>query len=91
MQRFADRPASAWRTIELALSPSKSRLRAKRPGFLHEMEKLHDKVVSSFIGEDFLDDRKLSGEFLLGYHCQRQTLNPTKANTAASDEETPAE
>ena len=89
MQRFADRPASTWRTIELALTPSKSRLRAKRSGFLYEMEKLHDEVVSSFLGEDFLDDRKLSGEFLLGYHCQRQVLNPPKANTAAVDEVTP--
>ncbi|WP_124705903.1 type I-C CRISPR-associated protein Cas8c/Csd1 [Sulfuriferula multivorans] len=91
MQRFADRPASTWRTIELALTPSKSRLRAKRPGFLYEMEKLHDEVVSSFAEEDFLDDRKLSGEFLLGYHCQRQALNPPKADTAASAEKTPAE
>jgi CRISPR-associated protein Csd1 len=89
MQRFADRPASTWRTIELAITPSKSRLRAKRAGFLYEMEKLHDEVVSSFLEEDFLDDRKLSGEFLLGYHCQRQVLNPPKANTAAVDEVTP--
>lgn len=91
MQRFADRPASTWRTIELALTPSKSRLRAKRPGFLYEMEKLHDEVVSSFVEEDFLDDRKLSGEFLLGYHCQRQALNLPKADTAASAEKIPAE
>lgn len=89
MQRFADRPASTWRTIELALTPSKSRLRAKRPGPLYEMEKLHDEVVSRFQGEDFLDDRKLSGEFLLGYHCQRQVLNPPKANTTPVDEVTP--
>jgi CRISPR-associated protein Csd1 len=34
MQRFADRPASTWRTIELAIIPSKSRLRIKRPGFM---------------------------------------------------------
>lgn len=88
MQRFADRPASAWRTIELALTPAKSRLRAKRAGFLHEMERLHDEVVSSFVGEDFLDDGKLSGEFLLGYHCQRQALNPPKADSTAHDEET---
>ena len=53
MQRFADRPASTWRTIELALAPSKSRLRAKRPPFLHEMERLHDEVVSSFEGTIF--------------------------------------
>ncbi|MBV1916372.1 MAG: type I-C CRISPR-associated protein Cas8c/Csd1 [Pseudomonadales bacterium] len=91
MQRFADRPASTWRTIELALTPSKSRLRAKRAGFLYEMEKLHDEVVSSFIGDDFLDDRKLSGEFLLGYHCQRREFHPTKQDTTAADELTTAE
>jgi CRISPR-associated protein Csd1 len=91
MQRFADRPSSTWRTIELALTPSKSRLRAKRPGFLYDMERLHDEVVSSFVGDDFLDDRKLSGEFLLGYHCQRQALNPPKANTASREEDTPTD
>lgn len=94
MQRFADRPASTWRTIELDLTPAKSRLRAKRGPFLREMEKLHDEVVASFVGDDFLDDSKLSGEFLLGYHCQRQILNPPKTDTAtsdASDNEFPAE
>ncbi|GAB1719174.1 MAG: hypothetical protein NTAFB09_09050 [Nitrosospira sp.] len=91
MQRFADRPVSTWRTIELALTPAKSRLRAKRAGFLYEMEKLHDEVVSSFLGEDFLDDRKLTGEFLLGYHCQRQVLNPPKGNITAIDEDTPTQ
>lgn len=87
MQRFADRPASTWRTIELALTPSKSRLRAKRPGSLYDMEKLHDEVVCSFLGEDFLDDSKLSGEFLLGYHCQRQILNPPKTDNTAPTED----
>jgi len=87
MQRFADRPASTWRTIELALNPAKSRLRAKRPGFLHDLETLHDGIVASFQGEDFLDDKKLSGEFLLGYHCQRRELNPPKIDAAASTAE----
>lgn len=91
MQRFADRPASTWRTIELALTPSKSRLRAKRPGSLYDMEKLHDEVISSFQGEDFLDDSKLSGEFLLGYHCQRQILNPPKTDKTAPTEDPIAE
>jgi CRISPR-associated protein Csd1 len=89
MQRFADRPASTWRTIELALAPSKSRLRAKRPPFLYEMEKLHDTIVCSFVGNDFLDDKKLSGEFLLGYHCQRRDLNPPKVEAIDSTEDTP--
>jgi len=74
MQRFADRPCSTWRTIELSLSPYKTRLRSKRPSFLNEMEKQLDEVVGKFQGQDYLDDRRLSGEFLLGYHCQRQTL-----------------
>ena len=74
MQRFADHPFSTWRTIELSLSPYKARLRAKRPAFLAVMEAQLDKVVCEFQGKDFTDDRKLSGEFLLGYHCQRQTL-----------------
>jgi len=91
MQRFADRPASTWRTIELALTPAKSRLRAKRGSFLHEMEKLNDEVISSFEGDAFLDDSKLTGEFLLGYHCQRQKLNPPKTNSATPDEDTPTE
>lgn len=76
MQRFAQRPASTWRTIELALAPAKSRLRSKRGGFMHEMEKLHDQIVCAFQGNDFINDSPLSGEFLLGYHCQREALKP---------------
>jgi len=78
MQRFADRPASTWRTIELALAPAKSRLRAKRGGAMHGLDKLHDDIVAMFQGNDFMDDSKLSGEFLLGYHCQRRELMPGK-------------
>ena len=91
MQRFADRPNSTWRTIELALAPYKSRLRAKRPAFMHGMETLLDEVVTKFEGDEFLSDRKLSGEFLLGYHCQRQALNPPKSdkpNESESDDDT---
>lgn len=91
MQRFADRPASTWRIIELALKPYISRLRAKRAGFMFEMDKLLDEIIPGFIGDDFLNDSKLSGEFLLGYHCQRQALNPPKPEAApAADEDTPA-
>lgn len=74
MQRFADHPCSTWRTIELSLVPYKTRLRAKRPAFLYEREKQIDEVIDKFQAQDFLDDRRLTGEFLLGYHCQRQAL-----------------
>ena len=74
MQRFADHPCSTWRSIELSLTPSKTRLRTNRPAVLLERDKLLDAVIGMFRGEDFVSDSKLSGEFLLGYHCQRAAL-----------------
>ncbi len=74
MQRFADRPCSTWRNIEVALAPHRTRLRANRPGVLLEREKLLDEITGKFRIEDFTSDHKLSGEFLLGYHCQRAAL-----------------
>lgn len=94
MQRFADRPVSTWRTIELALSPYKSRLNAsaKGKGFLIKRMRVIDEILCLFEPEDFLRDSKLSGEFLLGYHCQRQALNPPKAEaTIANADDTPTE
>lgn len=86
MQRFADRPASAWRSIELALVPYKTRLRNLRPGFLFAMEKELDDVTAAFEGDDFTRDGTLSGEFLLAYHCQRQALRPID-RTSDEDED----
>ena len=77
MQRFADRPHSAWRTIELALVPYKTRLRNLRPSFLYGREKDLDDVLCAFKAEDFMRDSPLTAEFLLGYHCQRAALRPT--------------
>jgi CRISPR-associated protein Csd1 len=85
MQRFADHPYSTWRTIELSLIPYKTRLRAKSPGFLVNMEKLIDGIVCTFNGQDFMREAKLSGEFLLGYHCQRQALWPKSESTKAEE------
>lgn len=87
MQRFAERPASTWRSIELALTPYKTRLRAKRAPFLHKMDERLDEVISAFTREDFLDDRKLSGEFLLGYHCERRVLRPGDKDALKTNEE----
>ena len=88
MQRFADRPFSTWKTLELALAPYKARLRAQRTGFLYQMERLLDDTTAKFAGADYTNDAALSGEFLLGYHCQRQALRPA-ASAADTDEESP--
>jgi CRISPR-associated protein Csd1 len=78
MHRFADRPCSTWRSIEIALAPYRARLRAKRPQLLLRLEKELDRVVGQFGTEDFVSDARLSGEFLLGYHCQRAALWKTE-------------
>jgi CRISPR-associated protein Csd1 len=88
MQRFADRPYSTWRTIELALVPYKTRLRASRGGFLFKMELLLDEVMCAFADADFTQDAPLSGEFLLGYHCQRQALKSTDDTPPTQDSAT---
>jgi CRISPR-associated protein Csd1 len=70
MQRFAERPFSTWRTIELALAPYKARLGAKSKGRL----RMIDEVMALFDPDDFANDKPLNGEFLLGYHSQREFL-----------------
>lgn len=72
MQRFADRPFSTWRNLELALQPYMQRLQANRAGFLVNRKKELDRILASFSTDTFSSDKALSGEFLLGYHCQRQ-------------------
>jgi len=74
MQRFADHPASTWRSIELALTPYKARLRANRPALSVKFDKALDFVTGMFRPEDYTADARLTGEFLLGYHCQRAAL-----------------
>lgn len=74
MQRFAERPYSTWLNIETSMTPYKVRLRAKRHGFLHNIEEEIDEVMNSFDTNEFLSDGRLTGEFLLGYHCQQAAL-----------------
>ena len=81
MQRFSERPYSTWRTIELALTPYKARLGGKSK----KRQRLIDEVVASFNENDFISDKRLSGEFLLGYHSQREFLRNTR-NEAETEE-----
>ena len=97
MQRFADHPASTWRNLEIALAPYKARLNATDMGrgFLVKRMRWIDEIMCQFEVDDFLKDNKLTGEFLLGYHCQRQVLNPPRKDgevTATdSDSNSPTE
>lgn len=87
MQRFADRPYSTWRNIELALQPYMQRLKNSRAGFLVNRQKDLDAINDIFDKEAFMSDKKLSGEFLLGYHCQRQKLREKTESVHDADDE----
>jgi len=84
MQRFADRPCSTWKTIELSLIPYKARLGGRAKKYQDVIDKamnLFDPVT------DFTNDKPLCGEFLLGYHCQREDLKPKKDEPKSIDDE----
>ncbi|NJM37582.1 MAG: hypothetical protein HC845_06830 [Akkermansiaceae bacterium] len=74
MQRFAERPYSTWRTIELQLTPSLSRLRNNRPSVHQKLKSLLDDTYSRFESGTDTQDHPLSGEFLIGYHTLRKKL-----------------
>lgn len=74
LQRFADFPYSTWKTIELAISPYRAQLKSKRGGLLKRLEEELDEVMAKFSSESFKVDQRLSGEFLLAFHCQRKEL-----------------
>jgi CRISPR-associated protein Csd1 len=83
MQRFAERPCSTWKTIELALVPYKARLNRNNKYDI-ELDNIHGLFtdVSGYASDD-----SLSGEFLLGFHCQRAELfKLTQENTTNKEE-----
>jgi CRISPR-associated protein Csd1 len=85
MQRFASRPYDTWTSIYLSLDPYRRRLKANAPGLLHRYESEIDEIKNLFKPDDYQNDSKLEGEFLLAYHCQRSALY-TKNNKEKTDE-----
>ncbi|MDT8447700.1 MAG: type I-C CRISPR-associated protein Cas8c/Csd1 [bacterium] len=90
MHRFSSQPFATWPLIHQALGPYKARLRAKRPKQLDYLERQIMEVTSQFNPADFLDNRRLSGEFLLGFYCQRQALRFKPDHSEETIEETQA-
>jgi CRISPR-associated protein Csd1 len=78
MQRFSDHPASTWLLIEKGLVPYQDRLRSKLAPLEAAYRRLIDDVCNIFEINDFNAKEKLSGEYLLGFHCQRKWLREHK-------------
>ncbi len=82
MQRFSEFPYTTWRTIELSLIPYEARLGKLASYYKGKMSEIMD----LFNGDDFRNDSKLSGEFLLAYSCQREEQFRTKNNENEKEE-----
>lgn len=86
MAQFATHPLKTWRRLDTEqLAPYRRRLMARAPGFLVAREREIQEICDLFEPEAF-DDQPLSGEFLLGFHCQRSALSAK----AAADAKDPA-
>ena len=71
MSHFSEHPYSTWRNLNNALNPYRERLKANNSGSLIRAENVLQEVHSAFELADFEKDTPLSGEYLLGYYCQR--------------------
>ncbi len=91
MQKFSERPYSTWSTIEGNLSSYMSRLKTRRPKKLKYLRDLLDDIHAKFPDGEYENDKKLSPEFLLGYHCQRHELykKTEEAELKGETQETP--
>ena len=85
IQRFAEHPFATWRNIELALKPYQERLHnnGKDTG-----AQAIGEIMELFAIDDFTCDDKLSGEFLLGYHCQKMEIARRIAELSANKSKT---
>jgi len=87
MQHFADHPYATWEQLRRNLSPYIQRLHnEKNIGLLRNIQRKIDEVHSLFSPQDFTSPAKLSGEFLLGYHCQMMDLYTKKEKNNKSED-----
>ncbi|WP_028459991.1 type I-C CRISPR-associated protein Cas8c/Csd1 [Chloroflexus sp. Y-396-1] len=81
MQQFSQRPFRTWKQIHDLLMPYLMRL----GGRAYYYKNLIAEVESMFTPEDFVSTRSLSGEYLLGFYCQRQKLLEKRADDREDD------
>ena len=85
MQQFAMKPASTWKSLYVdKLTPYRKRL---DPGLREWFEKKIQDIESLFDADDYNSDKALSGEFLLGYHCQLKAFRKNIDDSSEDDME----
>ncbi len=80
MQQFSQRPYQTWKQLHEALMPYMMRL-----GGAHYYKNLMAQVIN--LNPEALEGNKpLTGEYLLGYYCQRQKLREKPEETAEEND-----
>ena len=82
MQQFSIHPSKTWLMLYKDKLPAYRR--HLETGLANWFEKQIQDITALFDGNDYVDDKPLSGEFLLGYHCQ---LKAFRKNTDDSSSE----
>jgi CRISPR-associated protein Csd1 len=89
MQRFSKYPCSTWELLYVEkLRPYFSYLSKKGRDWY---ESLIQEIEVLFNHDDFVSDKALSGEFLLGYHCQQKNFWDGAAKLKAEKQPEPNE
>ena len=83
MNRFARSPFSTWMNLEQRLVPYRNRLKPEQKTWL---DRTLFEIMDLFDPDDFTNDRPLSGEFLLGYHCQMSAFRKSKSQASEETE-----
>ncbi len=82
MPQFAKQPYSTWNTLFSKLAPYRERLRVNKSGRFVFLEKKFAEVFNLFAHEEYTSDKPLSGEYIMGYYCQKDALYASsKENT----------
>lgn len=82
MQQFSQRPFSTWMQIHDLLTPYILRL-----GGAANFKNQIGEVKILFKPGEFDSDKPLTGEYLLGYYCQRHELRPADKDTSSGIED----
>ena len=78
MPRFVNRPHETWLILYKKLELSINSLKASKPDFLSDIQQQLDGVITLFENNQFSNNNALTGEFLMGFHCQRLALTQKK-------------
>jgi CRISPR-associated protein Csd1 len=81
MQQFSQRPFSTWKQIHELLTPYFMR----QGDHASYYKWLIGQVEELFAPEDFTSNKPLTGEYLLGYYCQRQKMWEKKEKPVSED------